>query len=75
MSKESKKLKESYTEVVKDIFDHFDEYTAEEKNQVKICLNNLQNLNNILDKYDRKKKNKNIWEQIAEWWNNATGKN
>jgi hypothetical protein len=51
-----------------------DEYTNDEKQQVKTALTNLQTLNGLLDKYDKKKKNKSIWEIIAECWNNATGK-
>lgn len=74
MSKKSKDLKKKYTEVIEDIFDHFDEYTDEEKKQVETSLKELQSLNVILEKYDKKAKSKNIWEIIAEFWNNATGK-
>ena len=74
MSKESKDLKNAYTKAVEGIFDHFDEYTIEEKNQVKNSLAELQQLDALLSKYDKKTKKKTIWELIAECWNNAMGK-
>lgn len=74
MSKESKDLKNAYTKAVEGIFDHFDEYTIEEKNQVKNSLAGLQQLDVLLSKYDKKAKKKTLWEIIAECWNNATGK-
>ena len=72
MSKQSKELNKAYTKVISDIFDNFDKYSPDEKKQVHTELGHLENLNAILEKYDKKRKN--FFEIIAELFNNATGK-
>lgn len=73
MANEIKQLKKAYIEVIEDIFDNYDKYTNDEKVKVKQQLDHLEKLNDILEKYDTKKKKK-WFEKIADWWNNSTGK-
>ena len=73
MANEIKQLKKAYIGVIEDIFDNYDKYTNDEKAKVKQQLDHLEKLNDILEKYDTKKKKK-WYEKIADWWKNATGK-
>lgn len=73
MTNEIKQLKKSYIEVIEDIFDNYDKYPNDEKAKVKQQLDHLEKLNDILEKYDTKKKKK-WFDKIKELWNNATGK-
>ena len=52
MAKEKKELIKKFNVVVEDILDHYEEYTDEEKAQVKELFQTVSNLNAILDKYD-----------------------
>ena len=74
MKNEKKELIKNFKVVIEDLLDNYEKYTDEEKKQVETSLKELQSLNVILEKYDKKAKSKNIWEIIAECWNNATGK-
>ena len=52
MSKEKKELIKKFKVVIDDLMDHYEEYTDEEKAQVKEIFQKVANLNTILDKYD-----------------------
>ena len=56
MSKEKKELIKKFKIVVDDLMDHYEEYTDEEKAQVKEIFQKVADLNTILDKYDIKVK-------------------
>ena len=56
MSKEKKELIKKFKVVVDDLMDHYEEYTDEEKAQVKEIFQKVADLNTILDKYDIKVK-------------------
>lgn len=73
MSKESKQLKKSYINLIEDIFDNFDKHSNEEKGKIQQELEHFENLNSILEKYD-KKKPKSFFEKIMEYFRNAAGK-
>ena len=52
MKKEKKELLENFKAVVEDLLDHYEEYTEEEKTQIKEIFQKVADLNTILDKYD-----------------------
>ena len=52
MKKEKKELLKKFKEVIDDLMDHYEEYTDEEKAQVKEIFQKAAELNTILDKYD-----------------------
>ena len=52
MQKEKKELLKKFKIVVDDLMDHYEEYTDEEKAQVKEIFQKAAELNTILDKYD-----------------------
>jgi archaellum component FlaC len=52
MNKEKKELMKKFNVVVEDLLDHYEEYTDEEKSQVKEIFQKVADLNAILDKYD-----------------------
>ena len=52
MSKEKKELIKKFKVVIDDLMDHYEEYTDEEKAQVKEIFQKVADLNTILDKYD-----------------------
>jgi Zn-dependent M32 family carboxypeptidase len=52
MSKEKKELLKKFKVVVDDLMDNYEEYTDEEKAQVKEVFQKVADLNAILDKYD-----------------------
>ena len=52
MSKEKKELIKKFKVVIDDLMDHYEEYTDEEKTQVKEIFQKVADLNTILDKYD-----------------------
>ena len=56
MSKEKKELIKKFKIVVDDLMDHYEEYTDEQKAQVKEIFQKVADLNTILDKYDIKVK-------------------
>ena len=52
MQNEKKELLKSFKKVIDDLMDHYEEYTDEEKAQVKEIFQKVADLNTILDKYD-----------------------
>ena len=52
MKKEKKELLKNFKIVVEDLLDHYEQYTDEEKAQVKALFQKASELNAILDKYD-----------------------
>ena len=52
MQKEKKELLKKFKVIVDDLMDHYEEYTDEEKTQIKEIFQKVADLNAILDKYD-----------------------
>ena len=52
MSKEKKELIKKFKVVIEDLMDNYEEYTEEEKTQIKEIFQKVAELNTILDKYD-----------------------
>ena len=52
MKKEKKELIKKFKVVIEDLLDNYEEYTDEEKAQVKEIFQKVADLNSILDKYD-----------------------
>ncbi|MBR5173346.1 MAG: hypothetical protein IKW16_00190 [Clostridia bacterium] len=52
MKKERRVLLKKFSAVVKDLLDNYDQYTDEEKEQVKSVFQKAVELNTVLDKYD-----------------------
>ena len=52
MKNEKKELLKKFKSVIDDVMDHYEEYTDEEKAQVKEIFQKVAELNTILDKYD-----------------------
>ena len=52
MKKEKKKLIKKFKVVIEDLLDNYEEYTDEEKAQIKEIFQKVAELNTILDKYD-----------------------
>ena len=52
MQNEKKELVKKFKVVIDDLMDHYEEYTDEEKAQVKEIFKKVAELNTILDKYD-----------------------
>ena len=52
MMKEKKELLKKFKVVIDDLMDHYEEYTDEEKAQVKEIFQKVADLNKVLDKYD-----------------------
>ena len=52
MKKESKVLVKKFKVVIEDLLDHYEEYTEEEKAQIKEIFQKVTDLNKVLDKYD-----------------------
>lgn len=56
MQNEKKELLKKFKTVIDDLMDHYEEYTDEEKAQVKEIFQKVADLNTILDKYDTEEK-------------------
>ena len=56
MKSEKKELIKSFKIVIEDLLDHYEEYTDEEKAQIREIFQKVADLNAILDKYDVEKK-------------------
>lgn len=56
MKSEKKELIKQFKVVIEDLLDHYEEYTDEEKAQIKELFQKVTDLNAILDKYDIEKK-------------------
>ena len=52
MKKEKKELIKKFNIVIEDLMDHYEEYTDEEKAQIKEIFQKVAELNTVLDKYD-----------------------
>ena len=52
MQNEKKELLKKFKSVIDDLMDHYEEYTDEEKVQIKEIFQKVAELNTILDKYD-----------------------
>ena len=52
MKKEKKELIKKFKVVIEDLMDNYEEYTDEEKAQIKEIFRKVAELNTILDKYD-----------------------
>ena len=52
MKKEKKELLKKFKVVIEDLMDNYEEYTDEEKAQIKELFQKVTELNTILDKYD-----------------------
>ena len=52
MHKEKKELLKKFKVIIDDLMDHYEEYTEEEKAQIKEIFQKVAALNKILDKYD-----------------------
>ena len=52
MKKEKKELIKKFKVVIEDLMDNYEEYTDEEKAQIKEVFQKVAELNAILDKYD-----------------------
>ena len=55
MKKEKKELLKKFKTVIDDVMDHYEEYTDEEKAQIKEIFEKAAALNTVLDKYDVEK--------------------
>ena len=52
MQKEKKELLKKFKSIIDDVMDNYEEYTDEEKAQIKEIFQKAAELNTILDKYD-----------------------
>jgi predicted methyltransferase len=52
MQKEKKELIKKFKVVIEDLMDNYEEYTDEEKAQIKEVFQKVAELNKLLDKYD-----------------------
>ena len=52
MKNEKKELVKKFKEVIEDLMDHYEEYTDEEKAQIKDIFQKVTDLNTLFDKYD-----------------------
>jgi predicted methyltransferase len=52
MKKERKELVKKFKVVIEDLLDNYEEYTEEEKAQIKEIFQKVADLNKVLDKYD-----------------------
>ena len=52
MQNEKKELLKKFKAIVDDLMDHYEEYSDEEKAQIKEIFQKVADLNKVLDKYD-----------------------
>ena len=52
MKKEKKELVKNFKAVIEDLLDNYEQYTEEEKAQIKEIFQKVVDLNKVLDKYD-----------------------
>lgn len=64
MQNEKKELLKKFKTVIDDLMDHYEEYSNEEKAQIKEIFQKVADLNAILDKYDIDVKID--WEEYSE---------
>ena len=74
MKKEKKELVKKFKAVIEDLLDNYDQYTDEEKAQVKEIFEKAAGLNTILDKYDIAKES--FWAEycdaVSSYFSNTT---
>ncbi len=63
MANVKKDLIKKSEDLIEDIFDHYDNYSQEDKERVEKFMNDMASLNQYLDKYDKKK---SAWEKFIE---------
>ena len=56
MKKEKKELIKNFKAIIEDLMDHYEDYTEEERAQIKEIFQKVVALNTVLDKYDTEKK-------------------
>ena len=56
MKKEKKELIKNFKAVIEDLLDNYEQYTEEERAQIKEIFQKVADLNQVLDKYDTDKK-------------------
>ena len=71
MKKEKKELIKKFKAVIEDLLDNYEEYTDEEKAQIKEIFQKAADLNAILDKYDIDAKLD--WQEYSEAFNQYFG--
>ena len=71
MKKEKKELIKKFKVVIEDLLDNYEEYTDEEKAQIKEIFQKAADLNAILDKYDIDVKLD--WQEFSEAYNQYFG--
>ena len=71
MKKEKKELIKKFKVVIEDLLDNYEEYTDEEKAQIKEIFQKAADLNAILDKYDIDVKLD--WQEYSEAYNQYFG--
>ena len=64
MKKEKKELAKKFKVVIEDLLDNYEQYTDEEKAQIKEVFDKAAALNKILDKYDVEKEA--FWQEYCE---------
>ena len=71
MKREKKELIKKFKVVIEDLLDNYEEYTDEEKAQIKEIFQKAADLNAILDKYDIDVKLD--WQEFSEAYNQYFG--
>ena len=71
MKKEKKELVKKFKVVIEDLLDNYEEYTDEEKAQIKEIFKKAVELNTIIDKYDID--SKLVWEQYSAAYDHYFG--
>ena len=71
MKKEKKELVKKFKVVIEDLLDHYEEYTEEEKTQIKEIFQKVTDLNKVLDKYDVAKED--YWTEFYEAYGHFFG--
>ena len=71
MKKEKKELLKKFKVVIEDLLDNYEQYTDEEKAQIKEIFEKAAALNTILDKYDVEKDSywKKFFAAYGEFFN------
>lgn len=64
MKKEKKELVKKFKVVIEDLLDNYENYTEEEKAQIKEIFQKVADLNKTLDKYDVAKES--YWAEFFE---------
>lgn len=77
MANTKKDLVNTAKKLIDDIFDHYDDYSVDDKQKVQCLMNQMAELNLSLDLYDKvKKTNKNqtLWGRFRELVGDFFGK-